>query len=60
MTLIVVLVVLAIVFGVGVGALLEGLAWPLLIALVQVVAAAWFGRQKLRGAFVRPDRPLSS
>lgn len=47
MTLLVVLVVLAIVFGAG--AVLEGLAWALLIALVLVAAAAWFGWQKLRG-----------
>ena len=48
MTLLVVLVVLAIVFGVG--AVVEGLAWALLIALVLVAAAAWFGWRKLRGA----------
>lgn len=48
MTVLVILVVLAIV--VGVGSLLEGLAWALLIALVLLAAAAWFGWQKLRGA----------
>lgn len=48
MTLLVILVVLAVVFGVG--AVLEGLAWALLIALVLVAAAAWFGWQKLREA----------
>lgn len=47
MTLLIVLVVLALLFGVG--AVLEGLAWALLIALVLVAAAAWLGFQKLRG-----------
>lgn len=48
MTVLLVLLVLAVVFGVG--AVLEGLAWALLIAIVLLVAAAWFGWQKLRGA----------
>lgn len=48
MTLLVLLVVLAVVLGVG--AVLETLAWALLIALVLVVAAAWFGCHRLRGA----------
>lgn len=42
-----VLVVLALLFGIG--AVLEGLAWALLIAIVLVAAAAWFGWQRLRG-----------
>lgn len=48
MILLVVLLVLAVIFGFG--AVLEGLAWALLVALVLVAAAAWFGWQKLRGA----------
>jgi hypothetical protein len=47
MTLLVVLLLLAVVFGVG--AVLEGLAWVLLIALALIVAAGWLGWQKLRG-----------
>lgn len=47
MILLVVLLVLAVMFGVG--AVLEGLAWALLIALMLVAAAGWFGWQKLRG-----------
>lgn len=47
MTVLVVLLLLAVVFGIG--AVLEGLAWALLIALVLVVVTAWFGWQKLRG-----------
>lgn len=47
MTLLVVLVVLAVVFGVG--AVVEGLAWALLIAIVSIGAAAWLGWRKLKG-----------
>jgi hypothetical protein len=46
MTVLVVLLILAALFGIG--AVLEGLAWALLIAIVLVGAAAWFGWQKLR------------
>jgi hypothetical protein len=42
----VVLLILALLFGVG--AVLEGLAWLLLISLVLFVAALWFGWRKLR------------
>jgi TRAP-type C4-dicarboxylate transport system permease large subunit len=53
MTLLVVLVVLAVVFGVG--AVLEGLAWALLIAAVLIGAAAWLGWRKLKGVVLRID-----
>ena len=43
----VILVILALLFGVG--AILEGIAWALLIGVVLLVAAAWLGWQKLRG-----------
>jgi len=48
LALIVILLVLALAFGVG--AVLEGLAWLLLIAIVLVAAAAWFGWSRLRRA----------
>ena len=44
--LLVVLLLLALIFGVG--AVLEGLLWLFLIALALFVAAAWFGWSKLR------------
>ncbi len=44
----VILIVLALVFGVG--AVLEGIAWALLIGIALLVAAVWVGWQKLRGA----------
>lgn len=47
MGVLVVLLLLALVFGVG--AVLEGLAWAFLIGLVLLVAAAWWGWQKVRG-----------
>lgn len=47
MTLLVILVVLAVLFSVG--AVVQGLAWALLIAVALVAAAAWFAMQKLRG-----------
>ena len=47
MAALVILILLALVFGVG--AVLEGIAWALLIAVVLVVAAGWMGWQKLRG-----------
>lgn len=43
----VVLVLLALVFGVG--AVLEGIAWALLVSVVIVVAAVWLGWRRLRG-----------
>lgn len=43
----IILVVLALVFGIG--AVLEGIAWALLIGLVLLGAAVWVGWQKLRG-----------
>lgn len=46
MGVIVVLLVLALIFGVG--SVLEGLAWGLLIVLGLVVAAAVLGYQKVR------------
>lgn len=44
--LLVILIVLGLVFGLG--AVLEGIAWALLIGLVLLVAAGWIGWQKLR------------
>ena len=48
MTVLVILLLLALVFGVG--AVLEGLLWMLLIGIALVVAAAVFGWSKFRGA----------
>lgn len=48
MLIVVVLVILALLFGVG--AILEGLLWAILISLVLIAAAAWFGWSKVRGA----------
>lgn len=46
--LIVILVVLALIFGVG--AVLEGLLWMFLIGLVLVIAAVWFAWSRFRRA----------
>lgn len=46
MTVLVILILLALVFGVG--AVIEGILWLLLITLVLVVAAAWWGATRLR------------
>jgi hypothetical protein len=51
MTVLVILVLLALVIGVG--GVLEGLAWMLLIALALIAAAAWFGWSRLRGGRTR-------
>lgn len=48
MAVVVILIVLALIFGVG--AVLEGIAWALLIGLVLLLAAAWWGWAKVRGA----------
>lgn len=48
MTVLIVLILLALVFGIG--AVLEGLAWGLLISVVLVGIAAWYGLTKVRGA----------
>lgn len=50
-TIIIILLILALVFGVG--AVLEGLAWLFLITIVLLVAAAVFGWAKVRGTFRR-------
>lgn len=47
----IILLVLALIFGVG--AVLEGLAWMLLVTAALIVAAAVFGWVKLRGALRR-------
>lgn len=47
MPILVILIVLALIFGVG--AVLEGLAWAFLIALVLLLVAAWWGWTKVRG-----------
>jgi hypothetical protein len=46
MTVLVILVVLAIIFGIG--AVIEGLLWMFLIGAALLVAAIWFGWSKLR------------
>lgn len=48
MTALVVLVILALIFGVG--AVLEGLVWAVLISLVLLGIAAWYGFTKVRSA----------
>jgi hypothetical protein len=48
MTILVILLLLALIFGVG--AVIEGLLWMLLIGLALLVAAAVFGWSKFRGA----------
>jgi hypothetical protein len=48
MTILIVLVVLAVLFGLG--AVIEGLFWLFLITFVLLVAAAWFGYSKFRTA----------
>ncbi len=44
MTILIVLIVLALIFGVG--SVLEGLAWGFLIVLALLVAAAFYGYKK--------------
>jgi hypothetical protein len=56
MIVLIVLVLLAVVFGIG--AVVEGLLWLLLITLLLVGLAAWWGASKL-GAFGRRNRPAS-
>jgi hypothetical protein len=51
MTILVILLILALIFGVG--AVLEGLAWMFLIVLVLLLAAGWWGWTKVRGASSR-------
>ncbi len=48
MTILVILIILALIFGVG--AVLEGIAWAILISLVLLAVAAWWGWSKVRGA----------
>lgn len=48
MTVLIILVVLALIFGVG--AIIEGLLWMLLIGLALMIAAIWFGWSRLRRA----------
>ena len=47
MTILIILLVLALIFF-GIGAVIEGLFWMLLIGLAFVVAAIWFGWTRLR------------
>jgi hypothetical protein len=47
MVVVLILVLLALVLGVG--AVLEGIAWALLITLALLVAAGWYGWTKVRG-----------
>ncbi len=49
MTAVLVIILLLLALVVGVGAVLEGIAWALLIGVVLLVAAAWVGWQKVRG-----------
>lgn len=46
MTVLIILLVLAVLFGVG--AVIEGLFWLFLIGFVLLVAAIWFGWSKFR------------
>jgi hypothetical protein len=46
MTVLVVLLLLALLFGVG--AVLEGLAWAFLVSIVLLAGAAWWGYAKVR------------
>jgi hypothetical protein len=46
MIVLIILVVLALLFGIG--AIIEGVLWMLLIGIVLVVAAGWYGWTKLR------------
>ncbi len=48
MPVLIVLIVLALLFGVG--AIIEGLLWAVLIALVLLAVSAWWGFTKVRGA----------
>lgn len=48
MTVLIILLVLALIFGVG--AVIEGLLWMLLIGVVLLVAAIWFGWSRFRRA----------
>jgi len=48
MAVLVILVILALLFGVG--AVLEGLLWAFLIGFVLLLVAAWWGFSKVRGA----------
>lgn len=47
MTVLLILIILALVFGVG--AVLEGIAWAILVSLLLLTAAAWWGWTKVRG-----------
>lgn len=47
MTVLIVLIVLALLFGLG--AVIEGLLWMFLLGIVLVLAAGWYGWTKLRG-----------
>ena len=46
MIVLIILVILAIIFGIG--AVVEGLLWMFLIGLALLVAAVWFGWSRLR------------
>ena len=48
MTALVVLLVLALIFGVG--AVIKGILWVLAIAAALVVVAVWAGYRKLKGS----------
>jgi hypothetical protein len=47
MTILIILIVLAMIFF-GIGAVIEGLFWMLLIGFALVVAAIWYGWTRLR------------
>lgn len=47
MALLIILILLALIFGVG--AVVKGILWVLLVAAVLVVAAAFVGYRKLKG-----------
>lgn len=48
MAVLAILIILALIFGVG--AVLEGLLWAFLIGFVLLLVAGWWGWSKVRGA----------
>lgn len=52
MTLVLILIILALIFGVG--AVIEGILWVLLIGVVLLAVGLWLGWQKLNEGRRRP------
>lgn len=51
MTVLVILLLLALI--VGIGAVLEGIAWAFLITVALIAVAVWYGFTKVRGVTSR-------